>query len=114
MDTSISWLGLFMAMNGDRLLMSGTWITHHDGFVEERRVIVQTYSDGGYRVKTTQGEDDAGDVFGDDSSTLIIPPSSKGSPIDIDGETIDEVREQLTEEGFSEEAITEIVGYFPG
>lgn len=94
--------------------MSDTWITHHDGLVEGRGVVVQTYSAGGYRVKTTQGEDYAGDAFGDDSSTVIISPTPKGTSIYIDEETIDEVREQLIQEGFSEVAAIEIIGHFPG
>lgn len=93
--------------------MFETWITHHDGLIEGRSVTVQTYSEGGYRVKTVQSVDYAGKVFGDDSSKTIISPTPKGTPIDIDGETIDEVREQLTQEGFSERAAIEIVGHFP-
>ncbi len=93
--------------------MFGYWTTHHEGEVEGRPVIVQTHSEGGYRVKTDQGADDEGTVFGDDSTTVIIPPTAAGRPIDIDGETIDEVRDQLKQEGFGEEAIAEIVGHFP-
>lgn len=93
--------------------MIGTWTTHYDGSVEGRSVIVQTHSDGGYRVKTTQGEDYGGNVFGDESSTAIISPTPRGTRMDVDGETIDEVKEQLTQEGFSESAIIEIVGHFP-
>lgn len=93
--------------------MLGVWTTHFDGIVEGRTVTVQTYSDGGYRVKTTQDTDCDGTVFGDDSSTAIIPPIPKGTSIEIDEETIDEVRKQLAQEGFSDSAIIEIVGHFP-
>jgi hypothetical protein len=93
--------------------MFGTWTTHHSGTVEDRDVTIQTHSDGGYRVKTTQGEDYDGDVSGDESSTVIIPPSPKGTPLDIDGKTLDEVRKQLSQEGFSDGAISEISGHFP-
>lgn len=93
--------------------MHGTWTTHHSGSIEGRIVTLETHSDGGYRVQTTQGEDYAGAVIGDGSSTTIIPPSAKGTPIDIEGETVDELREQLALEGFSSEAIEEIVAHFP-
>ena len=93
--------------------MADTWTTHHKGTVGGRTVEVKTYSDGGYRVSTTQGEDYPGSVSGDDSSTVIIPPSAKGTPIDIDGETVDEVRNDLAAEGFTAEQIDEIVGHFP-
>ncbi len=93
--------------------MADTWTTHHKGTVGGRTVEVKTYSDGGYRVSTTQGADYPGSVSGDDSSTIIIPPSAKGTPVDIDGETLDEVRGDLAAEGFTAEQIDEIVGHFP-
>ena len=93
--------------------MCGSWTTHYKGQVEGRPVTVQTNSEGGYRVMTDQGADDEGTVFGDESSTVIISPTAAGSPIDIHEETIDEVRDQLNQEGFGEEAIAKIVGYFP-
>lgn len=93
--------------------MIGIWATHFDGTVEGRTVTVQTHSDGGYRVKTTQDTDCNGTVFGDESSMAIIPPTPKGTPIEIEEETIDEVRKQLAQEGFSDSAIIEIVGHFP-
>ncbi len=93
--------------------MDGTWTTHFDGTIEQRPVVIQTYSEGGYLVKTTQGEDYDGEVFGDESNTVIVPPSPKGTPIDIDEETVDMVRHQLAVEGFSDEAIALIASYFP-
>ncbi|WP_146096707.1 hypothetical protein [Xanthomonas arboricola] len=92
--------------------MNEKWTTHFDGEIEGRPVIIKTYSGGGYLVETTQAEDYEGKVFSDGSSTAIIPPSSRGARIDIDGETIDEVRDQLASENFSEEAIIDILKHF--
>ena len=93
--------------------MFGSWTTHHEAKVEGRPVTVQTHSEGGYRVKTDQGADDEGAVFRDESTIVVIPPTAAGRSIDIVGDTIDEVRKQLKQEGFGEEAIAEIVGRFP-
>ena len=93
--------------------MFGSWTTHHEGEVEGRPVTVQTHSEGGYRVKTDQGADDEGTVLVVESNIAIMPPTTAGRPIDIDGETIDEVRDQLRQEGFEEGAIVEILDHFP-
>jgi hypothetical protein len=93
--------------------MADAWTTHHTGTVGGRPVKVQTHSEGGYRVCTDQGADDDGLVSRDEAGTIIMPPTSKGRPIDIDGETLDEVREQLAIERFDAEQIEEIVGHFP-
>lgn len=93
--------------------MLGSWTTHYEGEVEGRPVNVQTHSEGGYRVKTAQGADDEGTTLVDESTIASIPPTAAGRLIDIDGETIDEVRKQLKQEGFGEEAIAEIAGHFP-
>ena len=93
--------------------MAYTWTTHHEGTVNGRTVEVKTYSDGGYRISTTQSKDDLGSVSSDGSSTLIMTPTSKGRKIDIDGETVDEVCKQLVDEDFTEEEIKEIIGHFP-
>lgn len=93
--------------------MNDTWTKHYEGVVEGRRVSVKTYSGGGYRVSTTQGQENQGDVYSDESSVTIIPSSLVGAPIDIDAESIDEMRGQLVQEGFSADAAAEIVGHFP-
>lgn len=74
---------------------------------------LKTSSEGDYRVSTTQGEDYPGSVSGDESSTIIIPPSRKGTPIDIDGETLGEISIGLAGEGFNNKQIEEIVSHFP-
>lgn len=93
--------------------MADEWTTHHKGTVGGRPIEVKTYFEGGYRVCTDQGSDDDGGVVSTDAATAIMPPTSKGRPITIDGETSEEIREQLVGEGFDEEQIDEIVGHFP-
>jgi hypothetical protein len=93
--------------------MPGTWTTHHKGTIGGRPVEVKTYSEGGYRVTTTQADNYDGHVGGDDSSVVIIPPSPKGTPINLEGETLDEIRRELASEGFDKKQIEEIVGHFP-
>lgn len=90
-----------------------SWTIHFEGTVGGRPVIVQTYSEGGFRVSTEQGEDHPGNVIVDGSSTAVLPPTAKGTPVGIDGESLDEVREGLADEGFDTEQIEEIVAYFP-
>lgn len=81
--------------------MNDTWTTHHKGTIGGRPVEVKTYSEGGYRVCTDQGADDDGGVIATEAGTAVMPPTSKGRPIDIDEETLDEVSKQLAWEGFS-------------
>jgi hypothetical protein len=93
--------------------MFDTWTTHHKGSVSGRPIEVQTYSEGGYRVRTTQASEVPPSVSGDESSTLIMPPVPAGAPINVDGETIDALREELKTEGFDATSIAEIVSYIP-
>lgn len=90
--------------------MADTWKSIFNGTIENRPVEIEIYDEGGYRVHTTQGADDPGIIESDGSSTLIIPPTEQGRPITIDGETPDEIRNDLLSEGFSEAAVNEIVG----
>jgi hypothetical protein len=89
------------------------WTTHHEGTVGGRPVEVQSHSEGGYRVRTDQGADHDGSVITNEAGTAIMPPTSKGRPIEIEGETVDEIRVQLSHEGFDERQIEKIVGHFP-
>ena len=96
--------------------MSDFWATHYEGEIEGRSIKVETYPRGGdrsYRVRSTQAKDHEGTVSSDESSIMIVPPTSAGRPIDLEGQTIDEVVEQLKKEEFSNEAMNKIVSYFP-
>lgn len=90
-----------------------SWTTHHSGTVGGRPIVVQTHDEGGFRVRTDQGEDFPGNVTVDGSSTIIMSPTAQGTPVDIEGETLDEVRQGLAAEGFDAQQIGEIVGHFP-
>lgn len=93
--------------------MNDIWATHRKGIYEGREVEVKTHSEGGYRVSTTQGQDHPGSASSDEAGTIIMPPTKAGRPIDIDGGTVEEVRKQLAQEGFSKKAIAAIVKHFP-
>lgn len=94
--------------------MSTDWTTHFDGTVEDRPVKAESYFEGDYfRVHTTLGADYAGNVYSDESSTTIIPPVVKGAAITLEGESLESIRQQLLSEGFSAEAIDEIISHFP-
>ena len=90
--------------------MADTWKSIFKGTIEGRPVEIEIYSEGGYRVHTTQGADDPGTIQSDGSSHLIMPPTEKGRKITIDDESPDEIRSALISEGFSEKAASEIVG----
>lgn len=94
--------------------MSGNWTTHYKGTYEGREVEVKTYSEGGYRVSTTPAEDGEGEFSVQPGSISHVPPAVKGDPLDIDGDTIAEVRRGLVADaGFSEEASALVAEHFP-
>ena len=93
--------------------MADTWKSIFKGTVEGRPVDIQIYDEGACRVRTDQGADDPGTVRSDGSSHLIMTPTGKGRPIDIEEESPDEFRRALISEGFSEKAADEIVGKLP-
>lgn len=94
--------------------MNGIWTTHATGVYEGRKVEVKTYSDGGYRVSTTQSETVLGDAMSDSSTHVFGVTINEGDRIDIEGESIAEVCAALVEEGgFTEQAANEIVKHFP-
>lgn len=93
--------------------MANDWTTHFEDVVADRPVSLKTYVDGGYRVSTLQGADDDGSVSGDDTGLTLMPPTSKGRRIDIDGETLEELSEQLASEGFTDEDVAFILSHLP-
>jgi len=101
--------------------MSDAWRTVFNGIVSSREVTCQIYSEGGYRVLTTQAEDDPGSIqYDDDQSTrvhrqtMIVPPTAAGSAIAPEGETLEELRKDLIANGFSDAAAEEIVKKYNG
>lgn len=91
--------------------MNQDWKRTFTGSIGGRPVETEVYVDGGYRVRTTQGADSPGTVDGEPGSLTVIPPTEKGTTVEIDGDTLDEVRDQLIEEGFTEAEAIEIVGH---
>ncbi|MCK2149441.1 hypothetical protein MYE70_10220 [Marinobacter alexandrii] len=93
--------------------MSDTWETVFEAEIDGRNVKGEVYSKGGYKVSTTQKSDYEGHISSDDGSTIIIPPSAAGEPIEIDGESLDELERELVEDGeFSSSEAKKIVGKF--
>jgi hypothetical protein len=91
--------------------MNSPWKRTYKGEIGGRPVEVECHDEGGCRVRTTQGEDSAGDVSADSGSITVIPPFEKGRVIEIEAETAGDVRDQLIQEGFSPEEADEIVNY---
>jgi hypothetical protein len=80
-------------------LMPSHWTTVYEGSFGGRDCKVQSYSEGGFRVITTQLCDEPGIFEAHGSSTLIIPPTTAGSEIHIEGETIDDLESNLLQDG---------------
>lgn len=94
--------------------MADRWTRVFEGTAEGRPIEIEVYDEGGYRVQTTQGDDHPGSVQVDQSSTAIITPTEEGREITIYGETVEALRKELINEGFSENAANEIVGKILG
>ena len=80
-------------------LMSSHWTTVYEGSFGGRDCKVQRYSEGGFRVITTQLCDEPGVIESDGSSALIIPPTPAGREIHIEGETIERLESNLVQDG---------------
>lgn len=99
--------------------MANAWKTVFKGFIAGREVDCQIYSEGGYKVVTTQTDDDPGSLQHDDdqstrvhSQTMINSPTAAGTVIAPEGETLEELRKDLVANGFSETAADEIVAKY--
>lgn len=101
------------------LLMPRSWTCIFKSNVAGREVDCQIYSEGGYRVLTTQADDTPGSLQHDDDEstrlhahTLIIPPTAKGTPIEIEGAVLTELRQELIENGFSDDEAGEVLAKY--
>jgi hypothetical protein len=93
--------------------VSSQWTTVFDGSFGGRVCILQSYSEGGFKVITTQPCDEPGVFEADGSSTLIIPPTPKGTEIHIEGETIEDLESNLVQDGgFSNDDAESIASQF--
>lgn len=82
--------------------MADTWSNIYKGELEGREIEIDIYDEGGYRVKTTQKENDPGDVVVDEESTTIMPPTESGIEIHIEGESKEDLIKEMTNAGFTE------------
>ncbi len=89
--------------------MSDSWKKIFKGNLEGRDIEIEEYNEGGYKVKTTQNEDDEGSVSVDKSSTTIIPPTEAGREITIEGETKEDLIKDMVSEGFTEDGVKNII-----
>ena len=80
--------------------------------VDNRSVTGMEYPDGGYKVITTLKEDHEGYFESEEGTTLHIPPMSAGTEIHADGETLDDLKEDLLNCDFSPKQAQEICDKF--
>jgi hypothetical protein len=92
--------------------MSDTWITKFKGSIENFPVEVMVYSEGNdLRVVTEQPETVTTSMFQDGNTTLFPSVISKGSKINLDGSSEQELKLELIEFGFSHNAADTLVAY---
>ena len=93
--------------------MVSSWKKVFEFEVDGRLVKGEVYIEGDYKISTTQKSDYEGEVFGDESSKVLMSPSAAGTPIEIEAETLEELKENLITDGeFSNEDAEAIVAKF--
>jgi|LakMenEpi03Aug12_release.lakeMendotaPanAssembly.Ray.scaffolds.fasta_scaffold3304243_1 hypothetical protein len=93
--------------------MSSQWTTVFEGAFGGRICKLQSYSEGSFKVITTQLCDESEVFEADDSSILIIPPTPAGREIHIEGETIEDLESNLIQDGgFSNDDAKSITSRF--
>ncbi|MDD2357977.1 MAG: hypothetical protein PHX13_08700 [Thiovulaceae bacterium] len=93
--------------------MGNGWQEVFSTNVDGRNVIGELYEENDYRVKTTQKNDDNGYISENESSKTYMPPRAAGSLITIEGQTLDELKDNLMSEGeFSSDDAQTIVDKF--
>jgi hypothetical protein len=100
-------------------MMPDTWTTVFESSIAGRSVKGEVYSEGGFRVLTTQVEDEPGSLQHDNdestrlhAQTLIISPTPAGAMIVLEGDTFADLRQQLIDNGFSDAAADEIIAKY--
>lgn len=88
------------------------WQTVFKGVIEGRPVEAQVWDEGGCRVRTTVAEDGEGFFSASPAGISHVPPPVAGDPIDIDGDTPEELIAGLEAERFSPDSIGEILAHF--
>lgn len=93
--------------------MASSWTQVFDIEVDRRPVKGEVYIEGDYKISTTQKNDYEGNVFEDESSKVFMPPHAAGTPIEIEAETLEELKENLITDGeFSDEDAEVIIAKF--
>jgi len=90
---------IVMFLKEEKMKMADSWKEVFEAEVDGRQVKGEVYDEGRYRVTTTQKSDYEGNGSGDESTTVIIPPSAAGTIIQLDCETVEELEKQLVEHG---------------
>ena len=93
--------------------MSDNWKTVFEKEVDGRSVKGTIYSEGGYKVRSTQKDDYPGNYSRDGNSHIFSNPSAAGTPFEVDAETLDELEKELIDCGeFTPDQAKEIVASF--
>jgi hypothetical protein len=100
-------------MRSRKKIMSATWKTKFNEELGGREVSGAVFSEGGYRVTSTQREDYPGHFSSAGDSHIMLPPSPAGTPFSVEGETLEELQRELDECGeFTIEQAVQIVEWF--
>jgi hypothetical protein len=90
------------------------WTTVFEFDVEDRHVVGQVNSEGGYKIKAPSITDRPPGFEQNESQTMIGFAESAGEVYSVDAGTLAELRGYLVEWDFSEEAADNIVSHFEG
>ncbi len=95
--------------------MNNLWKQHYECEIGSWPIRLEIHSLGGFRVWTTQAEDDGGIASIDDFSvTTVVAPTSEGRKVKFEGDTIAKLKQDLEKYSqFDIQQIHEIVSHFP-
>jgi len=89
--------------------MFGQWEKLFEAVYDGRHIEVELYSEGGYKINTTENEDSVAGFDIDDMGMAVYAHGEKGRSITIEGETIAELDAELTQAGFNTESTKAII-----
>ena len=88
------------------------WTKVWSGMVGTRHVVLERYAEGDLRVRTVTAADDEGHIIRDGDAFMEVPPRAAGSPLTIDPDHGQGLREALIERGsFTEEEADQIASH---
>lgn len=88
--------------------MSAQWTTVFEGELEGRQVVVKKSDDATYKVLTQQTVHDEGIAYQDGKTFVHVSPSSRGEAVESEVNTLESLREALTELHFSKDSVARI------